>query len=149
MFSFNMLFSVLALTLLVLSAEASTGGTPNHNYDLSGQALTDLYNSPVQKAEWMVRPLGNLPGIVGPVSHTGVRVTLPNESKWLIHKGGNYGINSQTVVTDARHMSSAWRTIMTKDFNGRKRVADFVKTGGATYNLLFNCHVASMRMMLQ
>uniref|UniRef100_A0A3P9CMA7 Uncharacterized protein n=1 Tax=Maylandia zebra TaxID=106582 RepID=A0A3P9CMA7_9CICH len=98
----------------------------------SKQGLTDLYNSPVYKAEWMVRP------------HTGVRaVTLADGSQWLIHKGQDYGISSDTVVTSARHMSSAWK------FNGRKKVAAFVKRGGQTYNALFNCHVASITMMLQ
>lgn len=42
-----------------------------------------------------------------------------------------------------------FRTEITKEFNGRKNVADFVKTGGETYNYLFNCHVASGLMMLQ
>lgn len=37
-----------------------------------------------------------------------LRVTLGDGSQWLIHKGGNYGISSQTVVTSARHMSSDW-----------------------------------------
>lgn len=37
------------------------------------------------------------------------RVTLDDGSQWLIHKGGGFGLSSQTVVTDARHMSSAWR----------------------------------------
>uniref|UniRef100_A0A4W6DQC8 Cytochrome c domain-containing protein n=1 Tax=Lates calcarifer TaxID=8187 RepID=A0A4W6DQC8_LATCA len=147
MFSFNMLLSVLALTLLVLSAEASTGGTPNHNYDLSGQALTDLYNTPVQKAEWMVRPLGNLPGIVGPVSHTGVRVKLDDDSEWLVHKGSGYGRSSQTVVTDAEHMSPAWETDRKINVERETTVSDLVDAGGANYNpLCSNCHHATRDM---
>uniref|UniRef100_A0A7N6BG36 Uncharacterized protein n=1 Tax=Anabas testudineus TaxID=64144 RepID=A0A7N6BG36_ANATE len=141
MLSFNAL-SALVLTLLALC-----GGSFSSN--LSGQQLTDLYNSPVYKAEWMVRPLGSSSTIAGPLSHTGVRVTLRNGAQWLIHKGNNYGISSQTVVTDARNMASNWKMLVTRDFNGRKTVADFVKVGGATYNLLFNCHVASIRMILQ
>uniref|UniRef100_A0A3B5B0V0 Uncharacterized protein n=1 Tax=Stegastes partitus TaxID=144197 RepID=A0A3B5B0V0_9TELE len=113
----------------------------NYNYDLSGQDLTDLYNSPVYQAEWMIRPLES--PVMRQLSHTGVRVTLADNSQWLIHKGNNYGISSDTVVSSARHMSSNWR------FNGRKTVSDFVKKGGESYNLLFNCHVASIRMILQ
>lgn len=38
-----------------------------------------------------------------------LRVTLADGSQWLIHKGQDYGISSDTVVTSARHMSSAWK----------------------------------------
>ena len=38
-----------------------------------------------------------------------LRVTLDDGSKWLVHKGSNYGVSSQTVVTSAGHMSSAWK----------------------------------------
>ncbi|XP_042083937.1 uncharacterized protein LOC121815770 [Haplochromis burtoni] len=141
-----------ALTLLALTVDASSGpGYSNYNYDLSGQQLTDLYNSPVYKAEWMVRPFGSSSSTFGPLSHTGVRVTLADGAQWLIHKGQDYGISSDTVVTSARHMSSAWKPVfhLSRQFNGRKKVADFVKRGGETYNALFNCHVASITMMLQ
>lgn len=37
------------------------------------------------------------------------RVTLEDGTKWLVHKGDGYGISSQTVVVDARHMSSKWK----------------------------------------
>lgn len=36
-------------------------------------------------------------------------VTLADGTRYLIHKGGNYGDASNTVVTHARHMSSSWR----------------------------------------
>lgn len=49
------------------------GGTPNRNYDLSGSALTRLYNSPVYLAERMKRPLDGVPFMLGPISHSGVR----------------------------------------------------------------------------
>ncbi|CAJ1061335.1 uncharacterized protein LOC127362983 [Xyrichtys novacula] len=152
MWSFKVLLCALALTLLGVTVESSSGGggTPNHNYDLSGSALTRLYNSPVYKAERMKRPLDGTSFVLGPISHSGVRVTLADGAKWLIHKGGNYGVSSQTVVTDARHMSSDWRVVQTAEFNGRKTVADFVATGGSEYSLLFdNCHMGSNRMMDQ
>ncbi|MEQ2215908.1 hypothetical protein XENOCAPTIV_007643, partial [Xenoophorus captivus] len=37
------------------------------------------------------------------------QVTVDDGSQWLVHKGDRYGLSSQTVVTDARHMSPAWR----------------------------------------
>uniref|UniRef100_A0A3B4GFZ3 Uncharacterized protein n=1 Tax=Pundamilia nyererei TaxID=303518 RepID=A0A3B4GFZ3_9CICH len=140
-----------ALTLLALTVDASSGpGYSNYNYDLSGQDLTRLYNSPVMTAERMKRPLEGTPVILGPLSHSGVRVTLDDGSQWLIHKGGGFGLSSQTVVTDARHMSSAWRPVSSREFQGSKTVSDFVSAGGPNYNLVSdNCHLGSRRMMNQ
>ncbi|KAM6995363.1 uncharacterized protein LKV04_007595 [Tautogolabrus adspersus] len=151
MLSFRMFLCALALTVLAVTVEASTGGgTPNYNYDLSGSDLTRLYNSPVYKAERMKRPLDGTSVVIGPLSHSGVRVTLADGTQWLIHKGGNFGISSETVVTDARHMSPDWRVVKTKDFQGRKTVSDFVAAGGSDYNVIFdNCHLGSRRMMKQ
>ncbi|XP_076593570.1 uncharacterized protein LOC143324742 [Chaetodon auriga] len=151
MSAFRWLLCALTLTLLAPSVEASTGGgTPNHSYELSGDALRRLYNSAVYKAERMKRPLEGTSVVMGPISHSGVRVTLADGSRWLIHKGNNYGTASQTVVVDARHMSSDWRVVREGNFQGRKTVADFVATGGSNYDLLFdNCHWASIRMMDQ
>jgi hypothetical protein len=36
-------------------------------------------------------------------------VTLRDRSTWLVHKGDGFGISSQTVVVDARHMSTSWQ----------------------------------------
>ncbi|AWO96207.1 Hypothetical protein SMAX5B_002564 [Scophthalmus maximus] len=111
---FSFLLSVVALTLLPVAAASSSfssgGGDspPNHSYDLSGSALSALLNSPVHDAERMKRPLEGATSWFGPVSHSGVRVTLEDGTKWLVHKGDGFGVSSQTVVTDARHMSSAW-----------------------------------------
>uniref|UniRef100_A0A8C6U8Q9 Uncharacterized protein n=1 Tax=Neogobius melanostomus TaxID=47308 RepID=A0A8C6U8Q9_9GOBI len=107
--------------------------------DLSGADLKKIFNSPVYKAEWMVRPLRSLPVVIGPISHTGVRVTLCDGSQWLIHKGHNYGTVSDTVVTTAKNMSNKWT--VREDFEGKKTVSDFVKAGGGSYTLFFNCHV--------
>ncbi|XP_051255372.1 uncharacterized protein LOC127362983 [Dicentrarchus labrax] len=152
MISFKMLLCALVLTLLAVTGESSSGGggTPNHNYELSGSELRRLYNSAVFKAERMKRPLDGTSFVLGPLSHSGVRVTLADRSQWLIHKGGNYGVSSQTVVTNARHMSSDWRVVQTLDFQGTKTVADFVAAGGSDYSLIFdNCHLGSRRMMNQ
>ncbi|KAK7895436.1 hypothetical protein WMY93_020761 [Mugilogobius chulae] len=115
---------------------------------LSGQDLTDLFNSPVYGAEWVVRPMRPLPVVVGILAHSGVRVTLCDGSKWLIHKGPDYGILSKTVVTRVRSMKN-WKIICTKNFNGRKTVSQLMEAAGKNYNLLFNCHVASISIMLQ
>ncbi|KAM7382821.1 hypothetical protein PAMP_002528 [Pampus punctatissimus] len=157
MLSFNLLLSVLAVTVLTVTAEFSFGGgggggerERTHSFDLSGSDLTRLYNSPVQHAERMKRPLEGTSSILGPISHSGVRVTLEDGTKWLVHKGDGYGRNSQTVVTDAQHMSSAWEPVSSRDFSGTKTVSDFVGAGGPGYHLLFdNCHLGSRRMMGQ
>uniref|UniRef100_A0A3B4BDX7 Uncharacterized protein n=1 Tax=Periophthalmus magnuspinnatus TaxID=409849 RepID=A0A3B4BDX7_9GOBI len=109
-------------------------------YELSKEELTELFNSPVYYAEWMVRPLWKLPIVIGPISHSGVRVTLCDGSMWLIHKVPKNG----TVVTSATYMLDRW-----SDFNGEKTVSDLVNSGGKSYNLIFNCHVASIKMMVQ
>uniref|UniRef100_A0A3B3BHL6 Uncharacterized protein n=1 Tax=Oryzias melastigma TaxID=30732 RepID=A0A3B3BHL6_ORYME len=121
----------------------SSGRTTFSRADLSGQALTNLYNLRVMSAERMRRPLEPLKVELGPISHTGVRVTLEDGSQWLVHKGNGFGRSSQTVVTNARHMSNKWRV------RGRScRVRDFVRAGGIDYNLLWdNCHFGSGRMM--
>ncbi|RVE63307.1 hypothetical protein OJAV_G00164390 [Oryzias javanicus] len=130
------------------SSSSSSGGGGPFQADLSGQALTNLYNLRVMTAERMKRPLEPLNVELGPISHTGVRVTLEDGSKWLVHKGNGFGRSSQTVVTNARHMSNKWRVIQTKDLGGSKRVSDFVRAGGIDYNLLLdNCHFGSRRMM--
>uniref|UniRef100_A0A3P9PFT4 LRAT domain-containing protein n=1 Tax=Poecilia reticulata TaxID=8081 RepID=A0A3P9PFT4_POERE len=140
-----------ALVLLAGSVESSSGGSAGrHGYDLSGSALTNLYNKRVHLAEAMRRPLGSLPVTLGVISHCGVRVTLADGSRWLIHKGGGYGISSQTVATDARHMSSNWRVIGSKNFRGTKTVSDLVGAGGPNYRLFGdNCHDACDNIMNQ
>ncbi|KAF6737616.1 hypothetical protein FQA47_012510 [Oryzias melastigma] len=140
--------SYLAVLLVLVDASSSSGGGGTFQADLSGQALTNLYNLRVMSAERMRRPLEPLKVELGPISHTGVRVTLEDGSQWLVHKGNGFGRSSQTVVTNARHMSNKWRVIQTKNFNGSKRLSDFVRAGGIDYNLLWdNCHFGSGRMM--
>ncbi|XP_071058595.1 uncharacterized protein, partial [Pseudochaenichthys georgianus] len=143
MSSCTTLLCALLLLLLGLSVEASSGGggTTSHSHDLSGSELRRIYNSPVFRAERLKRPLDGQSVRIGPLSHSGVRVTLADGSQWLVHKGGDYGVSSNTVVVAARHMSSAWQVVRTLDFQGTKKVADFVAVGGTDYSLFFdNCH---------
>lgn len=135
-----------AVLFLILSVDVSSSRGSN----LSGAELTRLYNSPVYEAEWMVRPLGSMTKIKGLISHSGIRVTLRDRTTWLIHKGKSFGDSYQTVVTAAQYMSNSWRSLGSKNFNGRKIVNDFVRVGGGSYNVLFdNCHWATFRMFIQ
>ncbi|KAK2902894.1 hypothetical protein Q8A67_007607 [Cirrhinus molitorella] len=149
--SFKTALGLLLLAMVSMVAESSWGnGKGNsYNYDLSKMSdLTKLYNSKVYKAERMTRPLEGMSFQLGKLSHSGVRVTLADGTKWLVHKGDGYGISSQTVVVAARHMSNNWKIVEIKDFRGSKTVSDFVKAGGTDYKLLFdNCHDAAGRMM--
>ncbi|XP_059502295.1 uncharacterized protein LOC132209607 [Stegostoma tigrinum] len=77
------------------------------------------------------------------------KVARDDGRQWLIHKGRGYGISSDTVVTDAAHMSDRWKVTDERAVEGRT-VGDFVETGGQNYDLLTdNCHHASSRMMCQ
>uniref|UniRef100_A0A8C4SSG8 Uncharacterized protein n=1 Tax=Erpetoichthys calabaricus TaxID=27687 RepID=A0A8C4SSG8_ERPCA len=130
---------------------SSSSGSGNHSYDIGTKSgLTQTYNTPVFKAERVERAMGSSSAGQYPVSHSGVRVTDAQGQQWLIHKGGGYGISSQTVVVDAKHMSDKWKVTETKDFQGSKNISDFVNTGGPKYNVILNnCHSASHRMMNQ
>ncbi|KAK7147189.1 hypothetical protein R3I94_009896 [Phoxinus phoxinus] len=151
MMSFKTALGLLFLAMLAMVAESSWGnGSGNsYSYDLTKMSdLRKLYNSKVFKAERMTRPLEGMSFQIGKLSHSGVRVTLEDGTKWLVHKGDGFGISTQTVVVDARHMSSKWKIVETKDFRGSKTVSAFVKAGGTDYKLLFdNCHNAADRMM--
>ncbi|KAK1795499.1 hypothetical protein P4O66_010674 [Electrophorus voltai] len=141
--------SLFASLLLLTECSWGTGSGNSYSYDLSKMSdLRKLYNSKVYDADRMTRPLEGLSFQAGKLSHSGVRVSLADKTKWLVHKGDGYGLSSQTVVVAARHMSSKWKIIETKNFGGSKTVADFVRAGGTDYSLMFdNCHDASERMM--
>uniref|UniRef100_A0A673LC92 Uncharacterized protein n=1 Tax=Sinocyclocheilus rhinocerous TaxID=307959 RepID=A0A673LC92_9TELE len=135
---------LLLLAVLAMVAESSSGKGTFINFS----DLNKLYNSKVYMAELFTRPLDGIPFQIGILGHSGVRVTLQDGSKWLIHKGDGYGKSSQTIVVDGRHMSNNWKLKEQKDFRGSKTVSDFVKAGGAEYKLLFdNCHNAANRIM--
>uniref|UniRef100_A0A3Q2QPW9 Uncharacterized protein n=1 Tax=Fundulus heteroclitus TaxID=8078 RepID=A0A3Q2QPW9_FUNHE len=64
----------MTIKMILLKFFTLTGGsTSTFSYDLSGPALTALYNKRVYLAEVLRRPLGNLPVAVGKISHCGVR----------------------------------------------------------------------------
>ncbi|KAA0703416.1 hypothetical protein E1301_Tti006787 [Triplophysa tibetana] len=112
MISCRTTLNLVLLAMLAVLAESSWGnGYGNsYNYDLSKMSdLRKLYNSKVYKAERMTRPLEGLSFQLGIISHSGVRVTLDDDTQWLVHKGDGYGISSQTVAVDARHMSRKWK----------------------------------------
>ncbi|KAK2173721.1 hypothetical protein NP493_851g00015 [Ridgeia piscesae] len=61
--------------------------------------------------------------------------------------GPNYGRSSETVVTDAKHMSRNWRTVGSRPVSGSS-VGDFVRAGGREYSVTRdNCHDGRCRMM--
>ncbi|XP_048882276.1 uncharacterized protein LOC125749250 [Brienomyrus brachyistius] len=142
--------AILAVLAAVVYASTSGGGGP-YKYDISTQSgLTELYNKPVFLAEKMKRPLDPFSVKMGWLSHSGVRVTLGDDSQWLIHKGNDFGIDSQTVVVSDRHMSDNWEVVEWKNFYGTKKVGDFVKASGVGYNWIFNnCHIGANRMIKQ
>ncbi|KAK2140413.1 hypothetical protein LSH36_1366g00054 [Paralvinella palmiformis] len=85
--------------------------------------------------------------MVGPVRHSGVVVRTDDGGRFLVHKGDGYGRSSQTVVTDAKHMSDRWRRVGGYDVS-ESRVGDFVEAGGSEYSLTRdNCHDGRCRMM--
>ncbi|KAK1895840.1 Ribosome biogenesis protein ERB1 [Dissostichus eleginoides] len=138
----------MTVLLGVFLLQVEPDGTTSHSSDLSGPKLRAVLNSPVIFAERLKRPLTGFPGMFWCASHTGVRVTLANGNLWLVHKGNNFGISSQTVVVAARHMSNAWEVFEKKDLDGTKTVSDFVAVGGTMYDVWDdNCHDASQAMM--
>lgn len=123
-----------------------SGGRRPHDIK-SKEGLTSLYNSRVASVERVTRPLSGWGGSLG-IKHSGVVVTTENGNRWLVHKGPRYGILSDTVVTNAKHMSGAWSSAGARPAKPGTRVADYVKAGGLQYSWAFsNCHHASRRMM--
>ncbi|XP_048452248.1 uncharacterized protein LOC125483011 [Rhincodon typus] len=145
-----MFLVILAICSCAVTAAPSfsSGGDHSFPHDITSQSeLTRLFNTPVTTAERVTRPLKYF-GWLG-LKHSGVRVTTDDGHQWLIHKGDGYGISSQTVVTDAAHMSDRWTVTEERPVEGRT-VGDFVEAGGQNYDVLTdNCHHASSRMMGQ
>ncbi|KAI0213583.1 hypothetical protein LSAT2_001390 [Lamellibrachia satsuma] len=119
-----------------------------HSFDIGRRSeLTRLYNQPVRRVTHVERPLTGLSTMVGPIRHSGVVVETQDGRRMLIHKGKDYGRSSQTVVTDARHMSSNWRPVQSRPVSGSS-VGDFVRAGGRDYSTIGdNCHNGRCRMM--
>ena len=76
-----------------------------------------------------------------------LRVTTDKGNQYLIHKGPDYGESSDTVVVDARHMSSNWKSVKSRDTDGTKNVGSYVQAGGKDYKWIKdNCIIAAERM---
>lgn len=70
----------------------------------------------------------------------------------LIHSSSTifsyYLFLGETVVTNAKHMSGAWKSEGSEQVQPGTKVADYVKAGGENYNVVNdNCHDGSDRMM--
>ena len=155
------------------SGHSSSGGSSSFPHDIKTQSgLTSLYNSRVVSSQVVERPLassGGSGGSFGSVrvgvanaagvktsmsgksncaTHSGVVVTTSDNKQYLVHKGSGYGKTSQTVVTDAKHMSSNWKPVgQSKNVAGKATVSDYVKAGGSSYALKGgNCHDATTNM---
>ncbi|KAK3105291.1 hypothetical protein FSP39_021730 [Pinctada imbricata] len=87
-------------------------------------------------AQVELRPLSGFLGKVG-VKHNGVVATTKDGGRWLIHKGPGYGKSSDTVVTNAKHMSSQWKPAGSKSARDGTTIGGLVKAGLANkkYNL--------------
>jgi hypothetical protein len=75
------------------------------SYDHTFTELMEYYKQPIIQASVVSRPIE---GLYWPI-HTGVRVEVEDNSKWLIHHGNDYGTAMDTVVVDAKHMGKTWK----------------------------------------
>ena len=130
-------------------SRSSTRSGKQFSHDVKTKSgTTKIYNQKVTKVEHVTRPMGSSGGSakIPFVHHHGTVVTTNTGNRYLVHKGDGYGKSSQTVVTDARHMSGKWRTTETRSVQGHT-VSDFVKAGGAKYKLATdNCIHSANRM---
>ncbi|KAK3105128.1 hypothetical protein FSP39_017785 [Pinctada imbricata] len=62
-------------------------------------------------------------------THNGVVATTKDGGRWLIHKGPGNGKSSDTVVTNARHMSSQWKPAGAKSARPGTTIGGLVKAG--------------------
>uniref|UniRef100_A0A8C6T7D1 Uncharacterized protein n=1 Tax=Neogobius melanostomus TaxID=47308 RepID=A0A8C6T7D1_9GOBI len=102
----------LCAVVLMLVVCAQAVPAVREQRDLSAAELRALYNSRVMKAERFTRLKNGMAAWVPNLyitTHSGVRVTLDDGQKFLIHKGPDFGVASETVITDAAHMSNKWQ----------------------------------------
>jgi len=150
-FCYTALLIVCTVVVADCWGSRSRSRTASHTFhhDVKTRSgLNKIYNQPVVKVEHVTRPMGSSGGSANVpfVPHHGAVVTTKSGDRYLVHKGNEYGKSSQTVVTDARHMSGKWRTTETRKVQGHT-VSDFVKTGGKKYSLLTdNCIHSANRM---
>ncbi|XP_028407093.1 uncharacterized protein LOC114529473 [Dendronephthya gigantea] len=151
------------------SKSSGHGGSFPHDIRTKS-GLTNLYNKQVVSSQPVERPLdafnGGRIGRVGVLGanaagistsysgqrdramHSGTLITTSDGGKWLVHKGKE-GKSFDTVVTDAKHMHpDTWRPAgPQQNVGGRASVSDFVKAGGAKYDVRgANCHDATRNM---
>ncbi|CAF2155188.1 unnamed protein product [Rotaria magnacalcarata] len=134
------------------SSSSSSSKNSQFHYTHNKQQLNTLYNKLIQSIQEYSRPL-QIPGVfatwVG-INHWGQVATHEDGQRFLVHKGNNFGKNSQTVAVDARYMSNNWSPRGSAvNVNPEKSVnlADLVKSGGAYYNpICDNCMHGSQRM---
>ena len=144
--------SIVIILVIISGSESGRGGHRSGHlpHDVKTQSgLTGIYNQRVTKVEHVTRPMGSSGGSANIpfVHHHGVVATTENGNRYLVHKGNGYGgAGGDTVVTDARHMSSKWRTTDTRSVAGHT-VSDFVKAGGTKYSLLGNNCIHSANRM--
>ena len=148
----------------------SSGGSKSFPRDIKTQSgLTNLYNKRVVSSQAVERPLaGPMRGQFGRAgigaanafgistsysgrpdraTHSGSLVTTSDGSRYLVHKGDDFGKSTNTVVVDAKHMSNNWTPVgQSHDVGGRASVSDYVKAGGKDYSLHNNCHDATRNM---
>ncbi|CAF5224498.1 unnamed protein product, partial [Rotaria magnacalcarata] len=135
------------------SSSSSSSKNSQFHYTHNKQQLNTLYNKLIQSIHEYSRPLqipgGNFLNKLG-INHWGQVATYEDGQRFLVHKGNNFGKNSQTVAVDARYMSNNWSPRGSAvNVNPEKSVnlADLVKSGGAYYNpICDNCMHGSQRM---
>ncbi|XP_031157324.1 uncharacterized protein LOC116051219 [Sander lucioperca] len=144
MVSFKRILSAVALILLAFYVQSSIDGGLYINlmillavavyllaFNVESPAEEEeisIYDAPVFKAERMKRPLEGTGFEIGPISHSGVRVTLANGSQWLVHKQKSH---ADTVVASARDMSSNGKGLVIK---GKKYVNNYVNKYGDSFD---------------
>jgi hypothetical protein len=152
-------FAVKLILLLLLAPcflayeDSSSLRNGKFHYTHNGQQLNKLYNQPIKSIQEYSRPL-DIPGgkfldRFG-INHRGQVATMGDGKQFLVHKGPDFGINSQTVVVDRKYMSKNWSprgSSMDHSSGNTVRLGDLVKSGGAHYNsICSNCIHASNRM---
>jgi hypothetical protein len=133
---------------------SSSSKNGKFHYTHNRQQLNTLYNQPIKSIQEYSRPLdmpgGKVLNYLG-INHRGQVATLSDGQQYLVHKGKDFGINSQTVVVDRKYMSNNWSPrgspINTNYERNHVGLGDLVKSGGASYNYFCsNCIHGSNKM---
>ncbi|CAF3322395.1 unnamed protein product [Rotaria socialis] len=138
---------------IAFSSSSSSSKNGQFHYTHNKQQLNTLYNKPIQSIQEYSRPLqmpgGNFLNKLG-INHRGQVATYEDGQRFLVHKGKNFGKNSQTVTVDARYMSNNWSprgSPVNVHHEKSVNLGDLVKSGGAHYSpICDNCIHGSQRM---